>query len=121
MYPQTVKKMRIRRSKSRWSMEPSRAPSREALPMALLLGSIVVAGVISGLCFLYLWQGNLIQTLTADYEEARERVEAEQEINRILSVRIDEAFSLERVARIARDQLGMSEPTNIYYVPIPPE
>jgi len=110
--------MRIRKSKSRWSMEPSRDPSRD-VPMAVLFGGIVAAGAISGLCFLYIWQGNRIQELTAAYEEAREQVEAEQEINRILSVRIDEAFSLERVARIARDQLGMSEPTIIHYVPIP--
>ena len=100
-------------------MEPSRDPSRDALPMAVLFGGIVAAGAIAGLCFLYIWQGNRIQELTAAYEEAREQVEAEQEINRILSVRIDEAFSLERVARIARDQLGMSEPTIIHYVPIP--
>ena len=111
--------MRIRKSKSRWSMEPSRDPSREALPMTTLLGGIVAAGAIAGLCFLYIWQGNRIQEMTAAYEEAREQVEAEQEINRILSVRIDEGFSLERVARIARDQLGMSEPTIIHYVPIP--
>ncbi len=100
-------------------MESSRDPSRDALPMAFLFGGIVVAGAIAGLCFLYIWQGNRIQELTAAYEEAREQVEAEQEINHILSVRIDEAFSLERVARIARDQLGMSEPTIIHYVPIP--
>jgi len=83
-----------------------------------LLGGILVAGAISGLCFLYLWQGNRIRELTAASEEAREQLEAAQEINRILSVRIEEAFSLERVARIAREQLGMSEPTEIRYVPL---
>ena len=86
-----------------------------------LLGGILLAGAIAGLCFLYLWQGNRIQELTAAHEEARETLEAEQEINRILGVRIDEAFSLERVARIARDRLGMSEPTIVHYVPIPAE
>lgn len=84
-----------------------------------LLGSILLAGAIAGLCFLYLWQGNRIQALTATLEDARETLEAEQEINRILGVRIEEAFSLERVARIARDQLGMSEPTIVHYVQIP--
>jgi hypothetical protein len=86
-----------------------------------LLGGILLAGAISGLCFLYLWQGNRIQELTAASEEARERLEAEQGINRILGVRIDEAFSLERIARIARERLGMSEPTLIRYVSKPIE
>jgi len=83
-----------------------------------LLGGILLAGAISGLCFLYLWQGNRIQEMTAASEEAREQLEAAQEINRILGVRIEEAFSLERIARIAREQLGMSEPTEIRYVPL---
>ncbi|MCK5827720.1 hypothetical protein KAH43_04265 [Candidatus Bipolaricaulota bacterium] len=113
--------MRMRKPKSRWSMETSRDASRDALPMAGLIGGIFLAAAIAGLAFLYLWQGNRIQALTANLEEAREMLEAEQEINRILSVRIDEAFSLERVARIARDQLGMSEPTIVRYVPIPAE
>jgi hypothetical protein len=113
--------MTMRKNKSRWSMETSRDASRDALPMLGLLGGILLAGAIAGLCFLYLWQGNRIQELTAAYEEARETLEGEQEINRILDVRIDEAFSLERVARIARDRLGMSEPTIVHYVPIPAE
>lgn len=85
-----------------------------------LLGGILLAGAIAGLCFLYLWQGNGIQELTAASEEAREQLEATEEINRILDVRIEAAFSLERIARIAREQLGMSEPqpTEIRYVPL---
>jgi cell division protein FtsL len=86
-----------------------------------LLGGILLAGAISGLCFLYLWQGNRIRELTAVTEQAREDLEAEQAINRVLGVRIDEAFSLERIARIAREQLGMSEPTIVRYVSIPTE
>lgn len=89
--------------------------------MVGLLGGILIAGAISGLCFLYLWQGNRIQELTAAYEEASEDLEATEGINRILGVRIDEAFSLERIARMAREQLGMSEPTVIRYVHIPTE
>jgi len=84
-----------------------------------LLGGILLAGALAGLGFLYIWQGNRIQELTAAYEEARVSLEAELEINRILTVRIDEAFSLERIARIARDRLNMSEPTNVRYVFIP--
>jgi cell division protein FtsL len=86
-----------------------------------LVGGIMIAGAIAGLCFLYVWQGNRIRTLTAASEEAREVLEAVQETNRILGVRIEEAFSLERIARIARERLGMSEPTLVRYVPYPTE
>ena len=84
-----------------------------------LVGGIVLAGIVSGLCFLYVWQGNRIQELTAAFEEASGQLESAQEINRILAVRIDEAFSLERIARLARERLRMSEPTVIRYVPGP--
>ena len=86
-----------------------------------LLGGILLAGAISGLCFLYIWQGNRIQQLTAVSQEAREQLESAQGINKTLGVRIDEAFSLERIARIAREQLGMAEPTIVHYVPNPTE
>ena len=82
-----------------------------------MLGGILSAGAIAALCFLYLWQGNRLQALTAATEEARIQLESEREINRILTIRIEEAFSLERIARIARDRLGMSEPAVIRYVP----
>jgi cell division protein FtsL len=111
--------MGIRRRKTRWSVEEPRSRSQDALSAAGLLGGILLAGGIASLCFLYVWQENRIRTLTATYEEARVNLEEAQEINRILSVRIDEAFSLERVARIAREQLGMSEPTIIHYVSKP--
>jgi predicted transcriptional regulator YheO len=62
------------------------------------------------------WQGNRLQELTAAFEEASSELESVQEVNRILDVRIDEAFSLERIARLARERLGMSEPTVIRYV-----
>jgi len=111
--------MRRRNHKSRWSIEDSGNAPRTSLPIVGLFGGILLAGALAGLSFLYVWQGNRIQELTAAYEEARLNMEAELEINRILSVRIDEAFSLERIARIARDQLNMSEPTIVRYVSIP--
>jgi len=85
-----------------------------------LVGGILLAGAISGLCMLYIWQGNRLHDLTATAEEARDALEADLEVNRILEVRIEEAFSLERIARIARSQLGMSEPdpADIRYVPL---
>jgi hypothetical protein len=102
-------------------MERAPNPSRGGLPLLGLVGGVLLAGAVSGLCFLYLWQGNRIQELTAAAEEAREQLEMTQGINRILDVRIDEAFSLERIARLARERLGMSEPTIIRYVSKPIE
>jgi hypothetical protein len=87
--------------------------------MVGLIGAILIAGAISGLSFLYLWQANRIQALTAAYEDAREDLESAHEINHILRVRIDEAFSLERIARLARERLSMTEPTIIHYVSKP--
>jgi len=88
-----------------------------------LVGGILLAGAISGLCMLYIWQGNRLHELTAAYEEASEALEADLEVNRILEVRIKDAFSLERIARIARSQLGMAEPdpADIRYVPLQSE
>lgn len=99
----------------------SRDSSRGNLTLLGLVGGIVLAGALASLSFLYLWQTNRIRELTAAFEEARAELEAEQEINHILRVRIDEAFSLERVANIAREQLNMSEPSVIRYVLKPTE
>ncbi len=104
---------------SRWSTQPSRAASREPLALLGLLNGILLAAAIAALCFLYLWQGNRIQMLTAANEEIRGELDAALEINHILEIRISEAYSLERIARLARDRLRMSEPTDVLYVPLP--
>jgi cell division protein FtsL len=90
------------------------------MPMLGLVGGILLLGAISGLCFLYIWQGNRLKELTATYEETREALESDLEVNRILGVRIEEAFSLERIAKIARERLGMAAPapSDIRYVPL---
>jgi len=83
-----------------------------------LVGSLLVASVIAGLCFLYVWQGTRLHELTAQREGARERLAKIEGVNRELEFQIEQAFSLERVARIARTQLGMIEPTVVRYVPL---
>ncbi|MEA3356570.1 MAG: hypothetical protein U9Q23_04450 [Candidatus Bipolaricaulota bacterium] len=79
-------------------------------------GVILIATVVALLCLLYLWQGARIRELTAQVEGIREESVAIGEVNRWLEFQIGKAFSLERVARIARDRLGMVEPTDIHYV-----
>jgi cell division protein FtsL len=81
---------------------------------------IAIATLIAALCFLYVWQGTALLELTAHKESLKASLASAQEVNRYLEFQIDQAFSLERVSRIARQQLGMVEPSDIRYVPVPP-
>ncbi len=81
---------------------------------------ILLATLIAGLCFLYVWQGTALLELTAQKESLKATLASAQEADRYLEFQIDQAFSLERVSRIARQQLGMVEPSDIRYVPVPP-
>ena len=81
---------------------------------------IALATLIAGLCLLYIWQGTTLLELTAQREGLKTSLASAQEVNRYLEFQIDQAFSLERVSRIARQQLGMVEPSDIRYVSVPP-
>ncbi|MBU0595448.1 septum formation initiator family protein [Candidatus Bipolaricaulota bacterium] len=81
--------------------------------------SVAGAVLIAGLCLLYVGQGVRITELTAQRAGAQAQLAEVEELNLDLGFRIEQAFSLERVARIAREQLGMVEPTVIRYVPVP--
>ncbi len=107
------------RSRDRWEVRP-RGRTRSAPHGMLPL--LVLALLFAGLCFAYLWQAHRLQQLTAAQAEARKQLEATLAVNRTLAVRIEEAFSIERIARIARNQLGMVEPdpASIRYVRLPP-
>jgi len=98
-----------------------RARSRSRV-RAVSIGTLaffLAAGIVSGLCVLHLWQTTRIQELTASTRSASERLADVEGVNRALELQIEEAFSLERIARIARDRLGMIEPTVVHYVPLP--
>jgi cell division protein FtsL len=107
------------RHSARWEVRP-RGRTRSA-PQGIL-PLLALALLLAGLCFAYLWQAHRLQQLTAAQTDARKELEAAQAVNRTLAIRIEEAFSLARVARIARDQLGMVEPdpASIRYVRLPP-
>ena len=79
---------------------------------------LLAAGAVGGLCFLHLWQTTRIHDLTASVQAAGEELSDIEGVNRVLDVEIEQAFSLERIARIARDRLGMTEPTVVHYVPL---
>jgi len=79
---------------------------------------LFVAGFVAGLCFLHLWQTTRINELTASRQSAADQLADIEGVNRVLEFQIEQAFSLERIARIAREQLGMTEPTVVHYVPV---
>lgn len=85
-------------------------------------GTIIAIGIgllICGLGFLYLWQGTTLLDLTAQCATAREKLSEIEETNTWLALKLEETFSFERVARIAREQLGMIAPMTIRYVQRP--
>jgi hypothetical protein len=83
------------------------------------VGFVGAAILVLGVCFLYLLQGMAFRDLTARTAVARSALVDVQEINRTLEFRVEQAFSLERISRIARERLGMVEPTVVHYVPLP--
>jgi len=87
--------------------------------MQLVVLLILLAAIASGICFLYVWQGVRIAELTAQAEELRTQLASAEEVNRILGTRIEQAFSMERVAEIARNRLGMGMPKDVRYVQLP--
>ena len=83
---------------------------------------IAFAGVtilVLGLCLLYVIQSTALRDLTAQLALADEELVRVEEVNRTLEFRIGQTFSLERISRIARENLGMVEPTVVRYVPLP--
>ena len=83
---------------------------------------IAFAGVtilVLGLSFLYVLQSTALRDLTAQCALAREELVRVEEVNRTLEFRIGQTFSLERISRIAREDLGMVEPSVVRYVPLP--
>ena len=109
------------RSGSRSLVRRSRRSEGLSRTQALSLGTVaflLVSGFVAGLGFLHLWQSTRIDELTASRQNAAALLADIEGVNRVLEFRIEQAFSLERVARIARGQLGMIEPTVVRYVPV---
>ncbi len=110
------------RSGSRSLVHPSSRARRLSRAQAVSIGTVVfflVAGLVAGFSFLHLWQTTRINELTASAQSAAERLADLEGVNRVLELQIEQAFSLERIARIARDRLGMIEPNVVHYVPLP--
>ncbi len=96
-----------------------RAETRTASLHRTVVLVVAAALLVSGLSLLYLWQETAILSLTAERESARAALSSIQEVNRYLEFKVDRAFSLDRIERIARTQLGMDDPKIVRYVEIP--
>jgi len=92
-----------------------RREPRRTVPARIAAGVAAVA-VVLGLCFLYLVQSVALRDLTARGAAARAALVDVEEVNRTLEFRIEQAFSLDRISRIARERLGMVEPAVVHYV-----
>ena len=92
-----------------------------ARPIALSVGHVAflaAVAVVTTLTVVYVRQGTMIRDLTAQQASAEARLTEIEEINRQLVFEIEQAFSLSRLSRIARDRLGMEEPETVHYVPL---
>jgi hypothetical protein len=89
-----------------------------ALPPDVAL-VLVASLVVGGLLFLYIRQGTMLQSLTAEREAAREELTQLEEINHSLEIQVEQGFSLQRLSRYATEQLGMVPPTEVRYVHVP--
>jgi len=111
----------MHRSSSRGFAAPvthtrSRARARARTVSIGAVAFAIAAGLVAGLCVVYVWQGTRIHELTARRTAAAARLVEVEERNRELRFQIEQAFSLERISRIARQQLGMVEPDIVRYV-----
>jgi len=99
-----------------------RRPSHRVDTWFSLADVAVVCLVIGGaaLAFVYVAQTTTLRDLTAKVTTARDVLTETEDINQTLQSRIDQALSLERVSRVAREELGMVEPEVTYDVRLDP-
>jgi cell division protein FtsL len=81
----------------------------------LLLGLVVVVA----LSLVYLWQSWRWISAYNELQEVRAQLEATEAERERLRFRVERAFSLERVERIAREQLDMTRPEPRYLELVP--
>ncbi|MGQ9601773.1 MAG: hypothetical protein ACUVQU_06980 [Candidatus Bipolaricaulia bacterium] len=78
-----------------------------ALAFAVLVSVMVL---IAALAFLFIWQGWRLTALHSELSVRRVEVERLAAENEALKLKIERAFSLERISLYARTVLGMVEP-----------
>lgn len=86
-------------------------------PWTLLLAIMIVA---TALALLYLWQGWRLTALESELFSQRAAVARLEALNEALRLKVEKAFSLERIALYAKTVLGMVEPP-LRYLRLPAE
>lgn len=80
---------------------------------------LIVSIVITTLALLYLWQSWQLAHLNAQLQVHRAILEKLKDQNELLQFKIEQAFSLERIERVAKEKLEMVEPS-LKYLTLPP-
>ena len=111
---------RLRRARRRgdsWRSARARGVRRFSLALPPDVALVLFGGlIIGGLLFLYIHQGTMLRSLTAEREAARDELTQLEEINHSLDIQVQQGFSLQRLSRYAREQLGMETPSKVRYV-----
>lgn len=84
----------------------------EARPQATLARAAIVSVliIITALALLFVWQGWRLTALRSQLADRRPAVERVEALNQVLKLKVDQAFSLERIGLYAKTVLGMVEP-----------
>lgn len=83
--------------------------SKQTLILLLLI-------VVTLLLLLYSWQSWQMVHLSSKLIEAEEKAKQLEEERMILQFKVNQAFSLERIERLAKGKLGMIEPPEIKWI-----
>lgn len=105
-------------ARNRRALTPAeRRRRREALTTLLTVLGVFLGALL--LIVLYLWLSWQKVYWADRVTEARAQLTELETQNRLLEAQVAQAFSLERIARMAR-QLGLSEPETLRYWPLEP-
>ncbi len=119
-YPHVQRDLFKRRSGVRVSRPWEGLEGKEespALAFAVLVSGMVL---IAALAFLFIWQGWRLTALHSELSVRRAEVERLAAENEALKLKIERAFSLERISLYAKAVLGMVEPPLHYLRLTPP-
>ncbi len=90
-----------------WWAAEAEAEESPALAFAVLVSVMIL---VAALAFLFVWQGWRLTALHSELTVRRAEVEHLAAENEALKLKIEQAFSLERISLYAKTVLGMVEP-----------
>lgn len=106
-YPRAQRGLFQRHSRVKGPWEGLEAEESPALAFAVVVSIMIL---IAALAFLFVWQGWRLTALHSELSVRRAEVERLAAENEALKLKIEQAFSLERISLYAKTVLGMVEP-----------